>query len=97
MIRTLAYVFDMIKDLPPPTEAEEYRGMTEILRDLGISMILGAVREVLLGIRTVAEMIEAFADEEKCRRLLEAMVWPSGRVCPVRAATSVRLHWRGAT
>ena len=26
------------------------------------------VREVLLGIRTVAEMIEAFADEEECRR-----------------------------
>ena len=42
----------------------------------------GAVREVLLGIRTVAEMIEAFDDEERCRRLLEAMVWPHGRVCP---------------
>ena len=42
----------------------------------------GAVREVLLGIRTVAEMIEAFADEEWCRRLLEALVWSNGRVCP---------------
>jgi len=29
-------------------------------------MVLGAVREVLLAIRTVAEMIEAFADEERC-------------------------------
>jgi transposase-like protein len=37
---------------------------------------------VLLGIRTVAEMIEAFADEERCRRLVEALVWPDGRVCP---------------
>ena len=27
----------------------------------------GTVREVLLGIRTVAEMVEAFRDEEKCR------------------------------
>ena len=45
-------------------------------------MILGAVREVLLGIRTVAEMIEAFADEERCRRLVEAMIWPHRRVCP---------------
>jgi hypothetical protein len=45
-------------------------------------MSLGAVREALLGIRTVAEMIAAFADEERCRRLLEAMVWPNGRVCP---------------
>ena len=42
----------------------------------------GTVREVLLGIRTVAEMVEAFRDEEKCRRLLEVLVWPNGRVCP---------------
>jgi transposase-like protein len=45
-------------------------------------MMSGVVREVLLGIRTVAEMIEAFRDEERCRRLLEAMIWPQGRVCP---------------
>jgi hypothetical protein len=31
------------------------------------------VREVPLGIRTVAEMVEAFHDEEECRRLLEVM------------------------
>ena len=41
-----------------------------------------ALRELLSGIRTVAEMIEAFRDEERCRRLLEAMVWPHGRICP---------------
>jgi hypothetical protein len=29
-------------------------------------MMPGAVREVLLGIRTVAEMIAAFRDEEEC-------------------------------
>src|SRR5215831_14898945 len=45
-------------------------------------MMSGAVRQVLLGIRTVAEMIEVFADEERCRRLVEALVWPKGRVCP---------------
>jgi hypothetical protein len=45
-------------------------------------MMSGAAREVLLRIRTVAEMIEAFADEERCRRLVEALVWPDGRVCP---------------
>ena len=45
-------------------------------------MMTGAVREVLLGIRTVAEMVEAFRDEEECRRLLEVMVWANGRVCP---------------
>jgi hypothetical protein len=42
-------------------------------------MMTGAVREVLLGIRTVAEMVEAFRDEEECRRLLEVMVWPRHR------------------
>jgi Transposase zinc-ribbon domain len=45
-------------------------------------MIANAVREVLLGIRTVAQMVEAFCDEERCRRLVEALVWPNGRVCP---------------
>jgi len=40
------------------------------------------VREVLSGIRTAAEMIEALRDEEQCRRLIEAMIWPHGRVCP---------------
>ena len=41
-----------------------------------------ALREVLSGIRTVEEMVEAFRDEGRCRRLLEAMVWPQGRTCP---------------
>src|SRR4051812_7942997 len=36
----------------------------------------------LAEIRTVADMTEAFRDEERCRRLLEAMVWPGGRICP---------------
>src|SRR5690349_23775533 len=36
----------------------------------------------LAEIRTVADMTEAFRDEERCRRLLEAMVWPEGRICP---------------
>jgi hypothetical protein len=37
-------------------------------------MLSSAIREVLLGIRTVAEMVEAFRDEERCRRLVEALV-----------------------
>lgn len=36
----------------------------------------------LANIKTIAEMIEAFRDEERCRRLLEALVWPGGRICP---------------
>ena len=36
----------------------------------------------LANIRTAEDMIVAFRDEEQCRRLLESMVWPDGRVCP---------------
>ena len=42
--------------------------------------------EVLLStlseIRTVDNMVAAFSDERYCRSLLEAMVWPAGRICP---------------
>ncbi|MBQ0819465.1 IS1595 family transposase [Microvirga sp. HBU67558] len=41
-----------------------------------------SVREVLSRITTVPDMISAFHNESHCRRLLEAMVWPNGRVCP---------------
>ena len=41
-----------------------------------------SVLEELTAIRTVAEMTEAFRDEARRRRLVEAMVWPNGRLCP---------------
>lgn len=40
------------------------------------------VLAVLSVIRTVDDMTKAFSDEERCRRLVEAMVWPNGRICP---------------
>jgi transposase-like protein len=36
----------------------------------------------LSDIRTVEDMVTAFRDEGHCRRLLESMVWPNGRICP---------------
>jgi len=39
-------------------------------------------REILAEISTVEDMVATFADEERCRWLLEAMIWPSGRICP---------------
>lgn len=39
-------------------------------------------REILARVTTVSEMVVAFQSEERCRRLLEAMVWPRGRICP---------------
>jgi hypothetical protein len=41
-----------------------------------------SVREALSGITTVRDMVRAFQDEDRCRRLLGAMVWPNGRICP---------------
>jgi transposase-like protein len=41
-----------------------------------------AVRAMLSGIRTVKDMVAAFSDEQQYRRLLEAMVWQNGRICP---------------
>jgi transposase-like protein len=40
------------------------------------------VLAILSRITTVCEMTQAFCDEDHCRRLLEAMVWPRGRICP---------------
>ncbi len=37
---------------------------------------------VLSRIKTVSDMVEAFRNEERCRYLLERMVWPRGRICP---------------
>jgi transposase-like protein len=41
----------------------------------------------LQGIRTVRDMVMAFADEARCRSMLEAMVWPEGRRCPFCGST----------
>jgi transposase-like protein len=41
-----------------------------------------SIREVLARVTTVRDMVRAFQDEDHCRLLLEAMVWPSGRICP---------------
>jgi hypothetical protein len=42
----------------------------------------GTAYEILAAITTVDNMVAAFKDEERCRRLLEAMIWPKGRLCP---------------
>ena len=41
-----------------------------------------SVGEILSRVTTVSDMIRAFQEENHCRRLLEAMVWPHGRICP---------------
>jgi hypothetical protein len=40
-----------------------------------------SVRQTQSGITMVWDMVRAFWDENHCRCLLEAMVWPTGRIC----------------
>jgi transposase-like protein len=54
-----------------------------ILRSASKGVILSEMMLAMLSnIRTVEDMVAAFRDEERCRRLLESMVWPNGRICP---------------
>ncbi len=39
-----------------------------------------SIREMLARITTVPDVVKAFQDEDHCRRVLEAMVWPNGRI-----------------
>jgi hypothetical protein len=48
--------------------------------DRELSMDL-SVREVLSRITTVPDMVKVFQDEDHCRYLLEAIVWPKRRIC----------------
>jgi hypothetical protein len=40
-----------------------------------------SVRQTQSGVTMVWDMVRAFWDENHCRCLLEAMVWPTGRIC----------------
>jgi transposase-like protein len=71
----------------------------EILAEAKRSVaMLESVQEILGRITTVAEMMEAFSDEDRCRRLMEELVWPRGRICPAcgyRHSTSIAGRDRG--
>ncbi len=55
-----------------------------------------SVGELLSRVTTVSDMTRAFQEEEHCRRLLEAMVWPNGRLCPACGyRRSIALMGRG--
>jgi hypothetical protein len=54
----------MIKDVPLPTEAEEYRNMAEILRDLAAQMRFGNTRNKLV---TLAENLDLLATHAERR------------------------------
>jgi hypothetical protein len=51
----------MIRDLPPPTEAEEYRNMAEILRDLAAQVRYGNTRSELVNLADNLDRLAAHA------------------------------------
>jgi hypothetical protein len=55
---------DMIRDLPPPTEAEEYRSMAEILRDLAAQVRFGNTRSELVNL---PDNLDRLADHSERR------------------------------
>jgi len=52
----------MIKDLPPPTEAEEYRNTAEILRDLAAQARFGRTRNELFNYADNLDRLAALAE-----------------------------------
>ena len=61
----------MIKGLPPPTEAEEYRNTAEILRDLAARTLFVKTRSELFICADNLDRMAALADHQP-----EAMVQP---------------------
>jgi hypothetical protein len=54
----------MIKDLPPPTEAEEYRNTAEILRDLAAQVRFGKTRNELFNYADNLDQLAALAERQ---------------------------------
>lgn len=61
----------MIKDLPPPTELEEYRSMAEILRDLAAQVRFRNTRNELVNL---AANLDRLADHSE-RQICGAVDW----------------------
>jgi len=53
----------MIKDLPPPTEAEEYRNTAEILRDLAAQARFGTTRNELFNYAANLDRLASLAEQ----------------------------------
>ena len=54
----------MIKNVPPPTEAEEYRNKAEILRDLAAQTQFGKTRSELFICADNLDRVAALADHQ---------------------------------
>ena len=59
----------MIKDLPPPTEAEEHRNTAEILRDLAVQTQFGKTRSELFNCAENLDRLAALAEHQREARV----------------------------
>jgi hypothetical protein len=59
----------MIKNLPPPTEAEEYRSMAEILRDLAAQVRFRNTRNELVNLADNFDRLAAHSERQICGAL----------------------------
>jgi len=60
---------DMIKHLPPPTAADEYRNTAEILRDLAAQVRFGKTRNELVNLADNLDRLAAHAERQICGAL----------------------------
>ena len=56
-----------IKDLPPPTEAEEYRNTAEILHDLVAQVRFDNTRDALVSFAWNLDLLAAYAEDQISR------------------------------
>ena len=65
----------LIKDLPPPIEAEEYRNTAEILRDLAAQVRFDNTRNALVSFAENLDLLAAHSEGQISR----AVDWSSSR------------------
>jgi hypothetical protein len=63
----------MIKDLPPPTEAEEYSNVAEILRDLAAQARFGKTRDELFSCADQLDRLAAGLAEHQSEVVVQRM------------------------
>jgi len=68
--------------MSPDTRSFLWWGLSFWSSEFEDMMMSEWARSFLAEIETVEVMVSAFSDEVRCRKLLKAMIWPRGRICP---------------
>lgn len=65
----------MVKDLPPPTEAEESRNVAQILRDLAAQARFGKIRDELFSCADHLDRLAAGLAEHQSEAVIHRMTY----------------------